>query len=221
MYGIPTNQMKRIIPLIWGVHISGAKGLNMKEITISLMEINELQDSARVLSLAMLDAKLHIAVLQGNAENERREIEKMFGGLFTHLPGIIFLVKEKQDIIGVMRMKSCEGYKPVDNPKDPIDANDIEWRKSVWHNEWARHEPKSQHWHLGPIGVLPSHQGMGIGSMLMERFCREVDACKAEAYLETDVDKNVRFYKKFGFKVLSESDIFGVKNRYMLRSSQL
>ena len=56
--------------------------------------------------------------------------------------------------------------------------------------------------------------------MLMERFCKEVDACKAEAYLETDVDKNVHFYEKFGFKVVSESEIFNVKNRYMLRASQ-
>lgn len=159
--------------------------------------------------------------MQGKGENERREIEKMFAGLFAHLPGVVFIAKEENKIIGVMRMKSCEGYKPVETPKDPVDENDIDWRKSVWHAEWARHEPKRQHWHLGPIGVLPSHQGMGIGSMLMERFCKEVDACKSEAYLETDVDKNVRFYEKFGFEVVSESDIFGVMNRYMLRSSQL
>ncbi len=193
----------------------------MKGIHISLMEISERHESARVLSVAMLDAKLHIAVLQGNGENERREIEKMFGDLFTHLPGIVFVAKEKQDIIGVMRMKSCEGFKPVESPKDPVDEGDIEWRKSVWHAEWARHEPAGQHWHLGPIGVLPSHQGMGIGSILMERFCMEVDACKADAYLETDVDKNVRFYEKFGFKVVAESEIFNVQNRYMLRPASL
>jgi len=48
------------------------------------------------------------------------------------------------------------------------------WRKSVWHSEWGRHDPLKQHWHLGPIGVLPTHQGSGIGSILMERFCKEV-----------------------------------------------
>jgi ribosomal protein S18 acetylase RimI-like enzyme len=72
---------------------------------------------------------------------------------------------------------------------------------------------------LGPIGVLPDYQGLGIGTTLMQRFCKEVDACMAEAYLETDVDKNVRFYEKFGFKIVSESEIFSVKNRYMLRPS--
>jgi ribosomal protein S18 acetylase RimI-like enzyme len=192
----------------------------MGNVQISLMEKSDTQESAKVLSIAMLNAKLHVAVLQGNSENERQEIEKMFFELFTHLPGIVFLAKEKQNIIGVMRMKSCEGYKPVDDPKESKDENDINWRKSVWLTEWACHEPLNQHWHLGPIGVLPSYQGIGIGTMLMQRFCKEVDACKAEAYLETDVDKNVRFYEKFGFKVVSESEIFKVKNRYMLRPLQ-
>ena len=175
----------------------------MGNVQISLMEKSDTQESAKVLSIAMLNAKLHVAVLQGNSENERQEIEKMFFELFTHLPGIVCQAKEEQNIIGVMRMKSCEGYKSVDLPKNSKDKNDISWRKSVWHTEWARHEPLNQHWHLGPIGVLPAYQGIGIGTMLMERFCNEVDACMAEAYLETDVDKNVRFYEKFGFKIVS------------------
>jgi ribosomal protein S18 acetylase RimI-like enzyme len=191
----------------------------MTDYTVSLMQQSDVRGSARVLSIAMLDARLHVAVLLGKGENQRREIEKMFNGLFTRLPGVVFLAKEKEKIVGVMRMKSCGGFKPVANPEDPEDENDIEWRKSFWHTEWARHEPEKQHWHLGPIGILPTHQGLGIGSMLMARFCIEVDACKAEAYLETDVDKNVRFYEKFGFQIISESDIFGVKNRYMLRPS--
>jgi ribosomal protein S18 acetylase RimI-like enzyme len=104
--------------------------------------------------------------------------------------------------------------------RDVEDENNLGWRKSIWHKEWGRHDPLARHWHLGPIGVLPTHQGSGIGSMLMKRFCKEVDACPAKAYLETDLDKNVRFYEKFGFKVVSETEIFGVKNRYMLRASK-
>jgi hypothetical protein len=34
----------------------------------------------------------------------------------------------------------------------------------------------------------------------MERFCNEVDACKAKAYLETDLDKNVAFMRNSGLK---------------------
>ncbi|MCP4368149.1 MAG: GNAT family N-acetyltransferase [Deltaproteobacteria bacterium] len=192
----------------------------MSNFQISFMEHSDIQESARVLSLAMLNNPLHIAVFQENGENERLEIERMFFELFNSLPGIIFLAKESKKIIGVMRMKSCEGSKAANNPKESKDENDIGRRKSIWHTEWARHDPLSQHWHLGPIGVLPSHQGSGIGSMFMERFCREVDACLTKAYLETDLDKNVRFYEKFGFKVVSETEILDVKNRYMLRDSK-
>ena len=74
-----------------------------------------------------------------------------------------------------------------------------------------------QHWHLGPIGVLPSYQGKGVETKLLNRFCNEVDAYSASAYLETDTDKNIKYYKEFDFKVVDESDILGVSSRYMLR----
>ena len=192
----------------------------MGNVQISFMEKSDIQESARVLSIAMLDNPLHVAILQGKGEKERIEIEKMFCELLTELPGIVFLAKEKQNIIGVMRMKSCQGHKVAEVPKDEIDENDIGWRKSQWHAEWARHDPLEQHWHLGPIGVLPSHQGSGIGSLLMERLCSEVDACSAKAYLETEGDKNMRFYKKFGFDIIAKSIIFSVENLYMERVSQ-
>ena len=117
-------------------------------------------------------------------------------------------------------MKSCVGRKAIDESNELKDENNISWRKSIWDKEWAIYDPLEQHWHLGPIGVLPSHRGIGIGSRLMQRFCKEVDTCSAKAYLETDLDENVRFYKKFGFEIISKSKIFYVENRYMERVSQ-
>jgi ribosomal protein S18 acetylase RimI-like enzyme len=190
----------------------------MSNIQISFMEQNDIQQSAKALSIAMLNNPHHIGVFLGNGEKERLKVEKIFFELFNSLPGIVFLAKENEKIIGVMRMKSCIG-KVIKNPDVFRDENDIDWRKSVWFKEWAKHDPVEQHGHLGPIGVLTTHQGLVVGTILMDRFCKEVDACRAKAYLETDFDKNVRFYEKFGFKVVSESEIFGVKNRYMLRDS--
>ncbi len=198
---------------------SNDQGSNMSNLQISFMEQSDIPQSAKVLSIAMLNNPNHIGILLGNGEKQRQIIEKMFVDLFSYLPGVVFLAREDQTIIGVMRMKSCIG-KVIDAPDVPEDENNIDWRKSVWFKEWSKHDPDEQHWHLGPIGVLPTHQGAGIGSLLMERFCKEVDACMAKAYLETDLDQNVRFYEKFGFKVVSESEIFGVKNRYMLRDEK-
>ncbi len=60
---------------------------------ISLMEQNDLQNAAGVLSIAMLHNPHHLGVFLGEGENERLEIEKMFFELFKNLPGIIFLAK--------------------------------------------------------------------------------------------------------------------------------
>jgi len=188
----------------------------MRKNQISFMEQNDIQQSAKVLSIAMLNNPHHVGVFLGNGEKERLEIERMFCELLNNLPGIVFLAKENEKIIGVMRMKSCVGK--ADAESDVFeDEHNIAWRKSVWFKEWAKHDPVEQHWHLGPIGVLPTHQRSGVGSILVERFCEEVDVCKAKAYLETDLNNNVVFYEKFGFKVVSESDIFEVRNFYMLR----
>jgi ribosomal protein S18 acetylase RimI-like enzyme len=178
------------------------------------MENNDIEEAAKVLSIAMLHNPLHVAVFQGNGEHERREIEQMFIGLFTRLPGIVFLAKKGGKIIGVMRMKSCVGGKM---PANSIKDNNLLDRKYTWRKEWANHDPVRQHWHLGPLGVLPGYRRMGIGSELMRIFCKEVDACSAQAYLETDLEENVRFYRKFGFEGIATSTIFQVTNHYMLR----
>lgn len=192
----------------------------MSIIQISFMEQNDINESAKVLSQSMLNNPLHIAVFQGNGENERLEIQQMFIELFNKLPGIIFVVKDHSKIIGVMRMKSAARQKINIEPNEIMDEHSINWRKSFWLREWAKREPEKQHWHLGPISVLPSYRRKGLGSQLMKRFCEEVDNCSARAYLETDLDENVLFYKKFGFEIISRSTIFGVDNKYMVRQTR-
>ena len=68
----------------------------MSNFQISFMEKSDLQESAKVLSVAMLNNPLHVAVFQGKGEKEHIEIEKMFYDLLIELPGIVFLAKEKQ-----------------------------------------------------------------------------------------------------------------------------
>ncbi len=185
------------------------------------MELSDIQESAKVLSFAMLNNPLHIAVFKGYGDNQRLEIERMFIELFSNFHGITFLAKECEKIVGVMRMKSCVGRKTEDEIKEQEDEKDINYRKNYWLREWSIRDPAEQHWHLGPIGVLPSHRRLGLGSRLMARFCKEVDNCFTRAYLETDLDENVLFYRKFGFEVTSKSSIFNVENKYMVRAPQI
>jgi ribosomal protein S18 acetylase RimI-like enzyme len=186
---------------------------------ISFFEKSYIRETSRLLSEAMLKSPLHIAVFQGQSEKERKMIEAMFFELLNDFPGVTFLAWMNRRVVGVMRMKSCNGRKLSDTRNQTDDSDNLNWRKSTWLNEWALHDPIKQHWHLGPIGVLPAYQGKGVGSELLDRFCQEADACLSPAYLETDTDKNVRFYERFGFRVVKETEIFDVKNRYMWRHS--
>jgi ribosomal protein S18 acetylase RimI-like enzyme len=84
---------------------------------------------------------------------------------------------------------------------------------------WAKHDPRERHWHLGPIGVHPEHQGRGIGKAILGWFLKIVDERGSPAYLETDVDRNVGLYETFGFRVIAQVDIMGVNNRFMWRDA--
>jgi ribosomal protein S18 acetylase RimI-like enzyme len=195
--------------------------MDIDSIYITFMELNEINELANALSIAMLNNSLHIAVLKGKGETQRLKIESMFVDLFNHNPGITYVAKEDRRIVGVMRMKSCCGSTVKKRVKENKKEKEIDHRIKIWHQEWAANDPLEQHWHLGPIGVIPSHQDQGIGSMLMNLFCKEVDKCSATAFLETDLDKNVSFYNKFGFEVVSTSNIFGVESRYMAREASI
>lgn len=85
----------------------------MADVQVSFMETSDLQESVGVLSLAMLNNPLHVALFQVNGETERLHIEKAFLDFFSQLPGVVYLAKENRKIVGVLRMKSCVGTQVI------------------------------------------------------------------------------------------------------------
>jgi ribosomal protein S18 acetylase RimI-like enzyme len=65
----------------------------------------------------------------------------------------------------------------------------------------ARYAPEP-HWYLWAIGVDPGSQGKGIGSRLIQPILKRADAIGMACYLETEMERNVRFYRKHGFEVV-------------------
>ncbi len=82
------------------------------------------------------------------------------------------------------------------------------------------HDPHESHWHIGPIGVQPEEQGKGVGKALLGRFLETVDEKATPAFLETDVDRNVALYERFGFEVTHREDIVGVRTWFMWRPAR-
>jgi ribosomal protein S18 acetylase RimI-like enzyme len=69
------------------------------------------------------------------------------------------------------------------------------------------HPDESTHWYLEALGVRPGHQGQGIGSRLLEPVLARCDTDQLPAYLETAVERNLRFYQRLGFHVREEFDL--------------
>lgn len=78
------------------------------------------------------------------------------------------------------------------------------------------------HYYLFMLGVCPASQGKGIGGLLLADMLRRVDHEGMSAYLETQNERNVGFYQKFGFEVAAEEPfpkLDGLRNWGMLRGN--
>jgi ribosomal protein S18 acetylase RimI-like enzyme len=90
-------------------------------------------------------------------------------------------------------------------------------RVQVFWAHWATHDTVDEHWHVGPVGVEPGFQGRGIGAALMRDMCATFDRQDRVGWLETDKERNVRFYSGLGFEVVTTTTILGVPTWFMRR----
>lgn len=71
--------------------------------------------------------------------------------------------------------------------------------------EVEKHHPaKDDHFYLPFIGVVPDHQGHGIGSSLLRPIIQRCDRDRLGAYLEATNGANRRLYERHGFEVVAE-----------------
>ena len=61
--------------------------------------------------------------------------------------------------------------------------------------------PKEPFSYLWFIGVNPLRQNKGIGSAFIQEVIKECENKRRPIYLETSMQKNLPFYKKFGFEI--------------------
>jgi ribosomal protein S18 acetylase RimI-like enzyme len=81
-----------------------------------------------------------------------------------------------------------------------------------------RHAP-NPHWHLSPVTVDPSHQGKGLARRLLTAMFARFDRESLPCFLETQSERNVAIYKRYGFGVVEEGTIPDTEVRHwaMLR----
>jgi ribosomal protein S18 acetylase RimI-like enzyme len=66
----------------------------------------------------------------------------------------------------------------------------------------TKHVPEP-HWYLLIVAVDPELQGHGVGTALLEEGLTRADQSNHPCYLETSHERNVPFYERFGFTVIT------------------
>lgn len=192
--------------------------------------LGEVGQAANVLARGMRDNPLHVAALGQHPAARARALAGLFRGFLA------MEVAEKGRVVGAFQNGTMVGVCGMMRPGccqlAPLEKVTL-LPKLLWHcgfkgtgrflaqfGNWSRHDLPTPHWHLGPVGIVPELQGKGIGSQLMRDFCAFLDAGKAAAWLETDKEINVTFYRRHGFEVVAEDTVNGVANWFMERSAR-
>ncbi len=61
-------------------------------------------------------------------------------------------------------------------------------------------------WYLSIIGILPDHQGRGLGGDLVRPVLEEADRAGRATYLETFTPRNISFYERLGYRAVGAFD---------------
>jgi len=202
---------------------------NRNDIQVRNLTPEEAPGGGAVLGRGMRDNPLHLSAFGPDPARRERALTLMFCEVMKMQISIhavlgAFRGTELVGVCGLVPPGHCQAG-PVEKARfAPIlirgGGISATLRIMKWLKDWGRNDPKTIHWHLGPVGVDRHLQGQGIGSALLQEFCRLVDSAGNEAYLETDKRENVPFYERFGFKTTNEHDVLGVRNWFMIRVSQ-
>jgi ribosomal protein S18 acetylase RimI-like enzyme len=186
----------------------------------------ELPAAAALLGDAMRDNPLHLRVFGDDPSLRERALRRLFESALRRVraKGAVEGAFGEGRLVGVcgrIRPGACRigfgeklRFLPsllATNPWPTV------LRILSWAGAWTKEDPDAPHWHLGPVGVLRARQGQGIGRELMKSFCERMDRERAAAYLETDLEANVRFYERSGFALGARRDVVGIPCWFMTR----
>jgi ribosomal protein S18 acetylase RimI-like enzyme len=176
----------------------------------------------------MRDNPMHVTVFGDDPEIRQQKLHGLMSDAFTLRDFSHTLVARAEGgvVVGVCGMMPPGGCRPGFLQQlrflptlvriGPRSAG----RAARWLGAWGKRDPEGRHWHLGPLAIDAHLQGRGVGGRLMQIFCAQMDAARDDAYLETDKEINVRFYERYGFRVIGEKEVLGVENWFMIRRSE-
>ena len=179
------------------------------EVPVGPLGAGDLAAAERVLARAFRDSPLNVAVIGSDPE---RRLRANLCGAHALLPvalahGLVLGARAADGLCGVLVATRPFAW-PL--PPPPLLANlrrvfcqglRVASRWGEVFDAFARVHLPDPHWYLATLGVDPEFQSGGRGSALLASWLEGVAADAVPAWLETDREANVGFYRRAGFEV--------------------
>lgn len=170
-----------------------------------------------VLSASFHDYPVMRFVLRTSGEEYERQLEALIG-FFCDIRFVrdwpVLAVLESDGFAAVALINDPVA-EPAPLPREQLRqvrakiGEDAFRRLVAYEKKSSESEPTDPHYFLGMIGVRPDHQGKGYAGVLLNsvREMSEAHPRSGGICLSTETPANVPLYERFGYRVISETDI--------------
>ncbi len=192
----------------------------------------EIKQAARVMARAFYDEPISRHAYPDLARREKK-LPYVYEFLlrYAHRYGQIFVTSEKIEGLAAWiyleKVSSSLGQLFVSGAIIPLLKMGIRASRNM--RPYFGHLEKKHkimmpgtHWYLMLMGVAPEAQRQGYATKLINNMLTRIDHEGLPCYLETDSERNISVYQRFGFKVIEEFDVpkAGVREWAMLREGR-
>jgi GNAT superfamily N-acetyltransferase len=196
----------------------------LESLEVDALRRSEIAAAAGVLARGMRDNPNHVAIFGPDPGKRVRALERGFAAYFRVATAQAPLCARLEGVVvgvagvlppGRCRLSATQKLRLIPSMAG-LTIGQM-WRASRVTGAWAARDPEKPHSHLGPMAVDEGLKGRGIGTRLLETYCKQLDAAHLAGYLETETARNVRFYERLGFEVVDRADVLGAPNWFMWR----
>lgn len=200
--------------------------MKRKNYSIQPLARCHLRAAADICAAAMNDNPIHINVFGAEPKLRERRLKRLFPALldFVYRKGSLYGTFIDNQLIGVLGMLPPKTCQPslVDilrmlprmlSANSPLGT----LRLAIWLGTWAKIDPSTPHWHLGPLAIAPQWQYQGVGTHMIEFAFSQCTA--GDLYLETDKQSNVELYERFDFTTVATPVILATPSWVMMRQA--
>lgn len=200
--------------------------MQIKNYTIQALSPDDLSAAVGICAQAMNDNPIHIKVFGAEPRLRERRLRRLFPALLNYVyrKGSLYGTFVDHQLIGVLGMlppKTCQPsftdllrlLPRLLTASHPLGS----LRLVIWLATWAKLDPATPHWHLGPLAIAPNWQKKGVGTQMIEFAFSQCTG--ANLYLETDKQSNVALYERFGFSTVATPTILSTPSWIMVRQA--